>query len=100
MNFLFFECGPRWQTVFTFYCVSSRDKGSGLCTGTDLLNVYTAPDSRSGPSQGSPGKTSHVAMRKLYFRQLEDSLGTELPAVVKGYATQRDAKLAESMIRW
>ena len=35
-------------------------------------------------------------MRKLYFQQLENALGTPLPAVVKGYVTLRDARLAES----
>ena len=39
---------------------------------------------------------SHVARRKLNFQQLENTLGTPLPAVVKGYATLRDAKLAEN----
>ena len=39
---------------------------------------------------------SHVARRKLNFQQLENTLGTPLAAVVKGYATQRDAKLAEN----
>ena len=34
--------------------------------------------------------------RKLNFRQLENALVTPLPAVIKGYATLRDAKLAES----
>ena len=40
--------------------------------------------------------TSHVARRKLNFQQLENALGTPLPAVIKSYATLRDAKLAES----
>ena len=39
---------------------------------------------------------SHVARRKLNFQQLENALGTPLPAVIKGHATLRDAKLAES----
>ena len=39
---------------------------------------------------------SYVARRKLNFQQLENALGTPLPAVIKGYATLRDAKLAES----
>ena len=39
---------------------------------------------------------SYVARRKLNFQQLESALGTPLPAVIKGYATLRDAKLAES----
>ena len=39
--------------------------------------------------------TSHVARRKLNFQELENALGTSLPAVIKGYATLRDAKLAE-----
>ena len=38
----------------------------------------------------------HVGRRKLNFQQLENALGTSLPAVIKGYATIRDAKLAES----
>ena len=39
---------------------------------------------------------SYVARRKLNFQQLENALGTPQPAVIKGYATLRDAKLAES----
>ena len=39
---------------------------------------------------------SYVARRKLYFQQLENALGTSQTAVIKGYATLRDAKLAES----
>ena len=39
---------------------------------------------------------SNVARRKLNFQQLENVLGTPVPEVVKGYATLRDAKLAES----
>ena len=39
---------------------------------------------------------SYVARRKLNFQQLENALGTSLSAVIKGYATSRDAKLAES----
>ena len=39
---------------------------------------------------------SYVARRKLNFQQLENALGTPLRAVIKGYATLRDAKLAES----
>ena len=39
---------------------------------------------------------SYVARRKLNFQQLENVLGTPLPEVIKGYATPRDAKLAES----
>ena len=38
---------------------------------------------------------SYVVRRKLNFQQLENALRTSLPAVVKGYATLRDAKLAE-----
>ena len=38
---------------------------------------------------------SYVARRKLNFQQLENALGTSLPAVIKGYATLRDAKLAD-----
>ena len=37
-----------------------------------------------------------VARRMLNFQQLENALGTPLPAVINGYATLRDAKLAES----
>ena len=40
--------------------------------------------------------TSRMARRKLNFQQLENALVTPLPAVIKGYATLRDAKLAES----
>ena len=39
---------------------------------------------------------SCVARRTLNFQQLENALGTSLPAVIKGCATLRDAKLAES----
>ena len=39
---------------------------------------------------------SCVARRKLNFQQLENALWTPLPAGIKGYATVRDAKLAES----
>ena len=39
---------------------------------------------------------SDVARRKLNFQQLENALGTPLPAVIKGHATSRDAKRAES----
>ena len=39
---------------------------------------------------------SYVAQRKLNFQQLENALGTPLPAVIKGYATLRDAKLSEN----
>ena len=39
---------------------------------------------------------SYVARRKLNCQQLENVLGTPLPAVIKGYATLRDAKLAEN----
>ena len=38
---------------------------------------------------------SNVARRKLNCQQLENALGTSLPAVVNGYAL-RDAKFAES----
>ena len=39
---------------------------------------------------------SYVTRRKLNFQQLENALGTPLPAVIKGYATLRDAKLTEN----
>ena len=39
---------------------------------------------------------SNVARRKLNFQQLENALGTSLPAVIKGHAILRDAKLTES----
>ena len=39
---------------------------------------------------------SYVARRKLNFHQLENVLGTSLPAMIKGYATLRDAKITES----
>ena len=38
---------------------------------------------------------SYVTRRKLNFQQLDNVLGTPLPAVIKGYATLRDAKLTE-----
>ena len=41
-------------------------------------------------------ETTYVARKKLNFQQLENALGTPLPAVIKGYATLREAKLAES----
>ena len=43
-----------------------------------------------------PTFMSYVARRKLDFQQLKNALGTSLPAVIKGYATLRDAELAES----
>ena len=39
---------------------------------------------------------SYVARRKLNFQQLENAMGTPLPAVINGYAKLGDAKLAES----
>ena len=39
---------------------------------------------------------SYVARSQLNFQQLENALETPLPAVIKGYATLRDAKLPES----
>ena len=39
---------------------------------------------------------SFVARRTLNFQQLENALGTSLPAVIKLFATLRDAKLADS----
>ena len=39
---------------------------------------------------------SYVSRRMLNFQQLENALVTPVAAVVKGYATLRDAKLAES----
>ena len=39
---------------------------------------------------------SYVARRKLNFQQMQNALGTNMPTVIKGYATLRDAKLAES----
>ena len=39
---------------------------------------------------------TYVARRKLNFQQLENSLGTPTLAVIKGCATLRDTKLAES----
>ena len=38
---------------------------------------------------------SYVARRKLNFQQLENALWTLLPTVINGYATLREAKLAE-----
>ena len=47
---------------------------------------------------------SHVATRKLNYQQLKIALGTPLPAVLEGYATLWDAKLAASssdkVARW
>ena len=42
---------------------------------------------------------SYVARRKLNFQQLENALGMPLPTVIKGYATLREAKLAEKKLR-
>ena len=39
---------------------------------------------------------SYVTRTKLNFQQMENALETPLPAVIKGFATLRDAKLAES----
>ena len=39
---------------------------------------------------------SYVARMKLNFQQLENAMGTPLPAVINGYAKLGDAKLAES----
>ena len=39
---------------------------------------------------------SNVARRNLNFQPSENALGTPLSAVIKGYATLRDAKLTES----
>ena len=39
---------------------------------------------------------SYVSRRKLNFQQLANALGAPLPAVIKGCATLRDAKLTES----
>ena len=39
---------------------------------------------------------SYVARRKVHFQQMENALGTQIPTVIKGYATLREAKLAES----
>ena len=39
---------------------------------------------------------SYVVRRKLNFQQLDNALETNLPTVIKGYATLRDAKLTES----
>ena len=39
---------------------------------------------------------SYVARRKLNFQELKNALETPLPAVIKDYATLRDANLAES----
>ena len=39
---------------------------------------------------------SYLTRRKLNFQQLDDALGSPLPAVIKGYATLRDAKLTDS----
>ena len=55
------------------------------------------PSSRHrGTSKWKRPSCPYVARRKLNFQQLENALGTPLPAVIKGYATLRDAKLAES----
>ena len=47
---------------------------------------------------------SYVARRKLNFQQLENALGTSLPAVINGHSILRDAKLAENsndkMVMW
>ena len=59
-------------------------------------------EDRKGPLRDTEGRQNgndlHVlrARRELNFQELENALGTPLPAVIKGYATLRDAKLAES----
>ena len=52
-------------------------------------------ETHSGPKTETTF-VSHVTRRKLNLRQLESALGIPLPAVIKGYATPRDAKLTES----
>ena len=60
-----------------------------------------AVEDRKGPLRDTDIKMettfmSYVARRELNFQQLGNSLGTPLPAVIKGHATLRDAKLAEN----
>ena len=45
---------------------------------------------------------SYVARRKLNFQQLENALGTSLPAMINGHSISRDAKLAsnDKMVMW
>ena len=72
-----------------------------------MLGGYARPRQsvvdREGPLRDTKGRQKmettfmfHVARRKLNFQQLDKALGMPLPAVIKGYATLRDAKLAES----
>ena len=59
---------------------------SALWTRTSSLATWPSP---------SPTHMSYVARRKLNFQQLENVLVTSLPAMIKGFATLRDAKLTE-----
>ena len=59
-------------------------------------------EDREGPHRDSEGRQNgkdlHVlrgAGGNFNFQQLENALGTPLPTVIKGYATLREAKLAE-----
>ena len=51
-------------------------------------------EDRKGPLRDTKGRQNGNDLHVL--RVTENALGTPLPAVIKGYATLRDAKLAES----
>ena len=72
-----------------------------------MLRSHARPgqsvEDRKGPLRETEGTSkwkrpfmSYVARRKLNFQQLENALATPPPAVIKGYATLREAELAES----
>ena len=65
---------------------TQKRRSSALCTRTSSSASWPSP---------SPTHMSTVARRKLNFQQLENVLGTSLPAGIKGFATLRDAKLTE-----
>ena len=43
---------------------------------------------------------SYVARRELNFQQLENALGTSLPAVIKGYATLLAENSYDKVVMW
>ena len=75
------------HTILPNFFPAQKRGSSALCTRTSSLASWPSP---------SPTYMSTVARRKLNFQQMENALGTSLPAIIKGYATPRDAKLTES----
>ena len=106
-----FKTSPRWELD----CSWGRH---GRCFGAGgrhwfdrgrtgpMLGGHARPrqsvEDRKGPLRDTKGRQNgddlHVprGRRKQNFEQLEKALGTPLAAVIKGYETLRDAKLAES----